>query len=97
VNTYRLFRHDGVRETVMDMNDEDMEWVLNSLRLMQEHQQELAGEHKDHVIRASDIGEGSTTPDAEAHVGDMFLEQHGDVTSLRERIVTLVGRDLTDG
>jgi hypothetical protein len=98
LNTYKLFRHNGNLETVMDLSEEDMEWIFNSLRLMQERQQELARENDGRIITASEIGEGSSTPDMSIDIGKaMYQEQYHDVTNLRERFVELAGRDLTDG
>ena len=81
MTTFRIIESDHGREDIL--TEDDMEWVLNSLRLQQEQQQDLAATEVD-----LDTGESLST---------MFLEQHGDVTSLRERLVTLAGRDLTDG
>jgi len=87
MTTFRVIESDHGREDIL--TEEDMEWVLNALRLMQEHQQELAGDHAESEL--------SGPSEVTINIGDMFLEQHGDVTGLRERLVTLAGRDLTDG
>jgi hypothetical protein len=96
MSTYRIIHSVSGREEILTSSD--MEWIHNSLRLMQEKQQEKAAEHSGHIITASDIGEGSETPDATIDIGeDLFQGQFHDVTGLRERLVTLVGYDMTDG
>jgi hypothetical protein len=60
-------------EKRLEMNQDDMEWILNALRGAQEAQQELAATH------------------------DFALEQLEEITTLREKLVELCGRDLTDG
>lgn len=105
-----VFRDDSTTHTV-SLDSEQLEWITNSLRLMQEKQQELATRNYGKTITkqdvvdalntAGDLGKGREweTPDGEASVdmGEFFLESFQDVTTLRESIVEAIGRDLTDG
>ena len=103
-------RDDGTIHNV-DLDEEQMEWILNSLRLMQEQQQQNATENtgktltKQDIVDAlnigGDIGKGrnwkTPDPDAVVDLNEFFLEQFHDVTALRESLVQAVGGDLTDG
>jgi hypothetical protein len=101
--TSKLFVHDGNVERILELDEEQMEWILNSLRLMQEKQQELAAAHNDKHLTADDVmrtkgkefvlAEGAEPVD----LSKLFQEQYHDVTKLREELVQLIGRDLTDG
>lgn len=105
-----IFRDDGTTHPV-ELDDEKVEWILNSLRLMQEKQQEHATNNsgkkltKQQIVDAlnmgGDLGKSREweTPDgaAEVDLGEFFLEQFQAVTDLRESIVLAVGNDLTDG
>jgi len=102
---------DDSSDKTMTLSETDMEWFLNSLRLMQESQQKLAAENHGKELSAEDVanslnanpdaGKGRewipTDPEAKFNVGEMFAEQFNEVTELRERIVEFVGHDLTDG
>lgn len=103
--------HDGKQENIVNLDEEQIEWILNSLRLMQEKQQEHSTKHsgefltKQQIVDAlntgGDLGKNRDweTPDGEVTVdmGEFFLDQFQAVTALRESIVHAVGRDLTDG
>lgn len=110
--TAMLAVHNGVEERIVNLDAEQLEWILNSLRLMQEEQQELATKHagetltKEDVVEAlnasGDLGKGRDWEVPEGHEGEaidlseMFREQFADVTTLRESIVEACGRDMTD-
>jgi len=96
----------GMRRAELDEND--LEWILNSLRLMQEHQQRLASENRGKKLSKGDVlrttgagGDKDYVLDKDAPevdlAEDMFLPQFNEVTDLRERLVAFIGRDLTDG
>jgi hypothetical protein len=95
----------------LDITEEGMEWIFNSLRFMQEKMQELATTERGKKLGRDDVlrAMGGPGPDKEYVLGDdapkqeidlgedLFLPQYHDITELRESLVTFVGRDLTDG
>ena len=100
--SYHLSRVDD-REAdsrTVQLTESQMEWILNSLRLQQENQQRLASPGA--LIQLEDLGvdpgiplkEGAVTAE---DIQEYFRVQFTDVTELREQLVTLCGRDLTDG
>jgi hypothetical protein len=72
----------------IDLDCEAMEWLLNSLQLMQIQQQELARKFNQEHPK---VEEGD--PDFSE---DLFQPQLHSVTELREKLVGFIGRDLTD-
>jgi hypothetical protein len=84
----------GPPEKRIALDGEDMEWILNSLRLMQEQQGSLAAQFSEHTL---ELGPAAASPTSTGvATANLFLEQHECVTNLRERLVGLCGRDLTD-
>jgi hypothetical protein len=105
--------HDGRQENIVNLDEEQIEWILNSLRLMQEAQQASATKHAGEEMTKQDVVDALNTggdlgksrdwkvpegsEEEKVNMGEFFLEQFQAVTDLREAIVQATGRDLTEG
>lgn len=104
LRTYILSKvDDGISDSErIDLTEGEMEWIFNSVRLMQERQQSLATENYGQYLTRQDIQSAmGVEPDPvkvpPVDIGEMFREQYSEVTDLREKLVELIGRDLSDG
>lgn len=85
-------------DTDLELSEEQLEWILNSLRMMQEHQLKMAQEAvADGQAEEHNLGDEVPMEDRYISIPAMAREAHQSITELREAIVQAVGYDLTDG